>query len=62
MIPPFIVIEDTNFHEDRSHVKLQRFLLTIVAFGKTHSSKIPPGTFCERQFYIFLTLFKLREN
>ena len=30
MILPFIVIEDTNFHEDRNHVKLQWFLLTIV--------------------------------
>ena len=24
-ILPFIVIEDTNKHEDRNHVKLQRF-------------------------------------
>ena len=45
MILPFIVIRDTNFHEDRSDVKLQCFFLTIVAFSKTHSSKIPPGTF-----------------
>ena len=37
MILPFVVTEDTNFHEDRSHDK---FLLTIVAFSKTHSSKI----------------------
>ena len=45
IILPFIVIEDTNIHEDRSHVKLQWFLLTIVAFSQTHSSEIPPGTF-----------------
>ena len=34
-----------KFYEDRSHVKLQLFLLTRVAFSKTHSSTIPPGTF-----------------
>ena len=34
-----------NFHEDRNQVKLQWFLLTIVAFSKTNSNKIPPGTF-----------------
>ena len=45
MILPLIVIEDTNFHEIRNHVKFQWFLLTIVAFSKTHCSKIPPGTF-----------------
>ena len=41
MILPFFVIEDTNFDEDRDHVKLQWFLLTIVLFSKTHSSKNP---------------------
>ena len=43
VILPFIVIEDTNFHGDRSHVILKWFLVTIVAFSKTHISKIPPG-------------------
>ena len=45
MIQPFIVIEATNFHEDKNHVKLQWSLLTIVAISKTRSSKIPPGDF-----------------
>ena len=45
MILPFIVIEDKNFHEDENHVILQWFFSTKVSFSKTHSSKIPPGTF-----------------
>ena len=41
----FIVIEDTNFNEDKNHVKLKWFLLRIGAISKTRSSKIPPGAF-----------------
>ena len=62
MIQPFIVIEATNFREDKNHVKLQWSLLTIVAISKTRSSKIPPGDFSKRHFYLFLTFFKLRGN
>ena len=50
MIQPFIVIEATNFHEDKNHFKLQWSLLTIVAISKTRSSKIPPGDFFQETF------------
>ena len=57
MIQPFIVIEATNFHEDKNHVKLQWSLLTIVAISKIRSSKIPPGDFFQETFLLISHIF-----
>ena len=62
MILQFIVIEDTNIREDRNHVKLQWFLLTIGGLAEHIVVKFHLELFSEKQFYIFLTLLKLREN
>ena len=56
-IQPFIVIEATNFHEDKSDVKLQWSLLTIVAISKTRSSKIPPGDFFQETSLLISHIF-----
>ena len=56
MTQPFIVIEATNFHEDKNH-KLQWSLLTIVAISKTRSSKIPPGDFFKETFLLISHFF-----
>ena len=62
MIQPFIVIEATNFHEDKNHVKLQWSLLTLVPISKTRSSKIPPGDFFPRDIFTYFSHFLSSEE
>ena len=64
IILSFIVIEDTNFHEERNHVKLQWFLLAIMAFSKTYSSssKITLGTFFLRDSFTYFSHCLSSEN
>ena len=61
MILPFFVLEDKHFHEDENHVILQWFFFFLqkCQLAKHTVVKFHLELFSKRQFYLFLTLFKL---